>query len=591
LNASGLTTPFSSSSYATSFDSASRPVKLSNGATTYWATTGTAATGSYDPLGQILSAALDVTRVNQTWTYGASSALLSAESVRFGTAGAYVYLVNGLTYRGTKLSGFTDNTNSPSTTTYKYWYSNTGRLVAARATASGASPPAPSTLACLTYSATKAYGPGPSLGNIERTREGVSSPFTTDFLYSGTNVEAYGAAPHLGGPDAPTSVGTSGLGYDDCGRIVSTGAGAATFGYDLLGRMTSITQGGTTEKLYYDPFGSLVQRQVGTTVVSYVGRRATVTGTLASGCQTPSCGVVVSAVDFHVTLGAGRRIASVRVYGAARTLYYHRDRLGSVVATTRDGGLGGASYRYSANGALEVALSDSGDSASEIGYAGALRLSGGLLSMGARVYNPALKIWMQPDPLQPFKYDYADGDPINKIDPTGLDPEDAYVPAPDTPNGYYFDELTGDSYKINEEITVVAPARPSQPESLGIVGWGYSPGRSSEPRVAAPGRSWAREFTWARNSIYKTSLPGNLGTFYAGTTTRLLAGLGVPTVTDAIVTALTGWATGTLTGGEIATLLGVAGGGWVAAGLAGVVAVEAIVDIGAVLYATAPLVD
>jgi hypothetical protein len=193
--------------------------------------------------------------------------------------------------------------------------------------------------------------------------------------------------------------------------------------------------------------------------------------------------------------------------------------------------------------------------------------------------------------LQPFKYDYADGDPINKIDPTGLDPEDAYVPAPDTPNGYYFDELTGDSYKINEEITVVAPARPSQPESLGIVGWGYSPSRSSEPRVAAPGRSWAREFTWARNSIYKTSLPGNLGTFYAGTTTRLLAGLGVPTVTDAIVTALTGWATGTLTGGEIATLLGVAGGGWVAAGLAGVVAVEAIVDIGAVLYATAPLVD
>jgi RHS repeat-associated protein len=185
--------------------------------------------------------------------------------------------------------------------------------------------------------------------------------------------------------------------------------------------MTSITQGGTTEKLYYDPFGSLVQRQVGTTVVSYVGRRATVTGTLASGCQTPSCGVVVSAVDFHVTLGAGRRIASVRVYGAARTLYYHRDRLGSVVATTRDGGLGGASYRYSANGALEVALSDSGDSASEIGYAGSLRLSGGLLSMGARVYNPALKIWMQPDPLQPLKYDYADGDPVNRIDPSGLE--------------------------------------------------------------------------------------------------------------------------------------------------------------------------
>lgn len=69
---------------------------------------------------------------------------------------------------------------------------------------------------------------------------------------------------------------------------------------------------------------------------------------------------------------------------------------------------------------MAVAVGESSNSASEIGYAGALKLTGGLLSMGARVYNPALKIWMQPDPLQPFKYDYADGDPVNRIDPAGL---------------------------------------------------------------------------------------------------------------------------------------------------------------------------
>ncbi len=151
------------------------------------------------------------------------------------------------------------------------------------------------------------------------------------------------------------------------------------------------------------------------------------TGAVAGGCTpSASCAVTVSGVDLHVTLGGGQRIASVRVYGAARTLYYHRDRLGSVVATTRGGGQWGASYRYSAYGALEVATSDSGDAASEIGYAGSLRLSGGLLSMGARVYHPGLKTWLQPDPLQPFKYDYAGGDPVNRTDPTGLTASDAY---------------------------------------------------------------------------------------------------------------------------------------------------------------------
>lgn len=35
--------------------------------------------------------------------------------------------------------------------------------------------------------------------------------------------------------------------------------------------MTFITQGGTTEKLYYYPFGGLAQHQVETTVISSLG--------------------------------------------------------------------------------------------------------------------------------------------------------------------------------------------------------------------------------------------------------------------------------------------------------------------------------
>ncbi len=72
------------------------------------------------------------------------------------------------------------------------------------------------------------------------------------------------------------------------------------------------------------------------------------------------------------------------------------------------------------HGALDAASGDSGDAASELGFTGALRLSGGLVLMGARVYSPALRVFMQPDPLYPFKYTYVSGDPVNLVDPTGM---------------------------------------------------------------------------------------------------------------------------------------------------------------------------
>jgi RHS repeat-associated protein len=116
-------------------------------------------------------------------------------------------------------------------------------------------------------------------------------------------------------------------------------------------------------------------------------------------------------------------MASVRVGPSPRTLYLHRDRLTSVVATTLGGGVAGATYRYGAYGALEATAGDAGDAASELGYAGTLRLTGGLLWMGARVYDPVMKVFLQPDPLAPHSYAYAGGDPVNRWDPTGLAPD------------------------------------------------------------------------------------------------------------------------------------------------------------------------
>lgn len=121
---------------------------------------------------------------------------------------------------------------------------------------------------------------------------------------------------------------TDSFGYDRDGNRTSRDRlyqGATTptrleeFGYDLEGRLSKLSCGGT-ETLEYDAQGALYARVKGTETVYYVGAGATVTVDALNTVK----------VEAHVTLG-GARLATV---GTGRVLYYHRDRQGSVVATT-----------------------------------------------------------------------------------------------------------------------------------------------------------------------------------------------------------------------------------------------------------------
>ena len=300
-----------------------------------------------------------------------------------------------------------DNVNQ---TVQQYWYSNAGRLVASRAKDSVTA--SLKQLSCLGFSTDDKFGPGPSFGNIEIVKEGSGALTTADYAYAGSDV-----GTGTSGPDAPTTVGTTSLTYDAFGRVASKGGGAESFRYDLAGRLVSATRAaGQSETLGYDPLGQLVSRTVNGQTTWYLGRVATLT----------TVGGVLQA-DVHVSVNGGR-VASIRVGTAPRALYLHRDRLTSVVGTTLAGGVRGATYRYGAHGAVEGSSGDAGDGASELGNAGALRLSGGLLLMGARIYDPSLKVFLQPDPLAPHSYTYAAGDPINRWDPTGLKDEEADKP-------------------------------------------------------------------------------------------------------------------------------------------------------------------
>jgi RHS repeat-associated protein len=169
------------------------------------------------------------------------------------------------------------------------------------------------------------------------------------------------------------------------------------------------------------PAGELLYRQVGEKFSFYVGEYMTVRASGATGCASyGTCAPLPATVeaDYHVLLAA-TRIVSV---SPSRTLYYYRSRLGTVVATSLAGGVLGAQYRYDPYGKLQVALNETAATASEYGYTNALRLTGDLWHLKARVYDAAARVFLQPDSVDRYRYAYVWGDPANLSDPTGLLP-------------------------------------------------------------------------------------------------------------------------------------------------------------------------
>lgn len=179
------------------------------------------------------------------------------------------------------------------------------------------------------------------------------------------------------------------------------------------------------ERLTYGPTGELVSRQVGGKLSFYVGEYMTVTASGQAGCVGTACvpQPATVAADYHVLL-AGTRITSV---SPSRTLFYYRSRQGTVVATSLAGGTLGAQYRYDPYGKLVVAYGETAANASELGYTNALRLSGNLWYLKARVYDAELKTFLTADSVDRYRYAYVWGDPANLSDPSGLAPAVAVV--------------------------------------------------------------------------------------------------------------------------------------------------------------------
>ncbi len=103
--------------------------------------------------------------------------------------------------------------------------------------------------------------------------------------------------------------------------------------------------------------------------------------------------------------------------------FFHADERGSVVAVTDPAGNVQRIHTYDAYG-REGAAAHLG----RFGYTGQAALpTAGLVYMKARVYDPQTGRFVQPDPIGTEGginlYGYTNGDPVNNVDPSGLDGE------------------------------------------------------------------------------------------------------------------------------------------------------------------------
>ena len=224
---------------------------------------------------------------------------------------------------------------------------------------------------------------------------------------------AYVYAPTTGsasyandGLNRVTSAGGAGVTYDANHNI--TGALGTTYAYDAANRLTSAA----STSFGYDPAGRLFSNSSAGIRFQYAGQE--VVGNYDSSGTILTRHVPGPGLDQPVTTHYGPNL-STRMWMLA-------DERGSVISLT-DGSASTLNVnRYDEYGAPAPGNSDL------FQYTGQTYLAPGLYNYRARAYAPALGRFLQTDPIGyaagPNVYAYVGGDPMNLVDPFGLEETD-----------------------------------------------------------------------------------------------------------------------------------------------------------------------
>ncbi|MFF8830863.1 RHS repeat-associated core domain-containing protein [Streptomyces sp. NPDC015131] len=301
------------------------------------------------------------------------------------------------------------------------------------------------TLVDLTY--TYGYGPGAGTdGTKIRTRTDNATKLTTSYTYDSQGRLQYAKEANASGvkqaswlychdkagnlthydSSAATCPTTPTFGYNDASQLISKGGSTDGWAYDKSGnelaatpgtgfarssetwsdhsQLTTITTSGTARDAVHAGTDNSERTKLGDTWFHHTALG--LTGTTTAGVDTG-----------FIREPAGT-LNSMRTGG--KSYYYLTDATGNILGLVDEQGARTHTYAYNPTGRAR-AITES--IPQPYRFAGAYADPTGLHKMGARYYDPNTARFTQPDPSgqEVNLYLYAQGDPINHTDPTGLD--------------------------------------------------------------------------------------------------------------------------------------------------------------------------
>lgn len=205
-----------------------------------------------------------------------------------------------------------------------------------------------------------------------------------------------------------STIGSASYTYDPNGNL--TGDGRNTYTWNARNQLTAIA-GASTASFTYDPFGRRESATIGGATTGYLYDGNNVVQTLSGSTPT---------VNYLLGPGLDERYARTDSNG---TQSYLTDGLGSTLALANSDQSTPTTYTYDPFGGATTAGTASSN---PYQFAGQQNDGTGLNYDNARYYSPGMGSFISPDPAGNTAsgadlYQYANQNPTNTTDPTGLD--------------------------------------------------------------------------------------------------------------------------------------------------------------------------
>ncbi len=241
---------------------------------------------------------------------------------------------------------------------------------------------------------------------------------TTTATYGKPLPETTNASAYQIQVTSPSAINPS---YDANGNLLNDGVN--TYSYDVENRLLSIKEGsGNVSNITYDALGH--------EAIITESLNGTITSTKQFiWCGNSRCEARDASSNLSNQYFAYGQVNFTNNGTTATNYYYTRDRLGSIREVTDANGNIVSQYNYTVFGQAVVTNGINGQApsvTSDFGYAGYYfhKPSGLNLTLN-RAYSPSLARWLTRDPIGERGginlYGYVGGDPLNSIDPSGLD--------------------------------------------------------------------------------------------------------------------------------------------------------------------------